>query len=758
MISTSFEAWKNTLTKEPSGSDVKKEYCVGCFQKSDWEFIHMELMKDGSLEDNIPTDKCDCINDCLQSDVRGIYLLTDTEATELRANPKVNYVQVNATAYPGTYQPHPDEFTNVSRTYRYASTVKNQQSAPYDGDPGAGPSINPYALNNNTNLPNATFLNRCTAQLYRHTQKRNPWVILGDPQTIVDDRLYKTGTGKDIDLIVMDDHCWFGHMEFQNPSRLTSIKQEDGTAAIGVSGPSDYIGGNVLDSGFSSSSTNGTCDVLDIVLEAPYYIDPAWFEASAGTRLTTRWDGTTVPVESVAREWWSDATKRSSEFASAGTVSSSSVSSYTRLKANGTINDIGGGGSNEFIYAHGTPCASQAYGRSYGWAYNANKWYINLYGDGGVMFEACFDIVKIFHQNKPNRSSDNTKNPTITSNSWGRRFRPAGAGDYLPGGGGAGLYPGYYWYRPATIDGTTSGVLFRNWDPDANTDGTNNDTVPRFMSNRQTSISKFQIQLTPVSGATWTAYEEMNAAGVLFVNAAGNHNQKMVTSGHPDYNNYVSETNNTALSATQFYEGTDVQNYIRTINRGGFPQAYNEAIVVGALDNTFDSSGKEQKTIYSSMGNLVSCWAISGGIGTSYSNAASKISRPNRQNYYARYDSYYAVGVTTSYFSDDRGFNGTSSACPIACGLIATKLETNRNWTYSDIVSWLGSLGTQDTADFYYGSDTASANSTDWTDKRSLQGASGLVIYDGPTESDKSVMKIKITGSGINISGKINIL
>ena len=62
MISTSFEAWKNTLTKEPSGSDVKKEYCVGCFQKSDWDFIHVELMKDGSLEDNIPTDKCDCIN------------------------------------------------------------------------------------------------------------------------------------------------------------------------------------------------------------------------------------------------------------------------------------------------------------------------------------------------------------------------------------------------------------------------------------------------------------------------------------------------------------------------------------------------------------------------------------------------------------------------------------------------------------------------------------------------------------------------
>ena len=51
-----FESYKDTLPKEPSG-DIKKEYWVGCFQKSDWEFIHAELMKDGSLEDNIATDK-----------------------------------------------------------------------------------------------------------------------------------------------------------------------------------------------------------------------------------------------------------------------------------------------------------------------------------------------------------------------------------------------------------------------------------------------------------------------------------------------------------------------------------------------------------------------------------------------------------------------------------------------------------------------------------------------------------------------------
>ena len=133
----------------------------------------------------------------------------------------------------------------------------------------------------------------------------------------------------------------------------------------------------MLDSGYSASSTNGTCDVLDVVLDAPYYIDPAWFEADIANRLTTRWDGTTVPVESVAREWWFDSNKRSSQFASAGTVVPSAVADYTRLKSNGVLTDAGGGGPTEGWFAHGTPCASQAYGRSYGWAYNANKWYIN---------------------------------------------------------------------------------------------------------------------------------------------------------------------------------------------------------------------------------------------------------------------------------------------------------------------------------------------------------------------------------------------
>ena len=34
----------------------KKRYAVGCTAPEDWEFIHEELSKDGSLEDNIPSE------------------------------------------------------------------------------------------------------------------------------------------------------------------------------------------------------------------------------------------------------------------------------------------------------------------------------------------------------------------------------------------------------------------------------------------------------------------------------------------------------------------------------------------------------------------------------------------------------------------------------------------------------------------------------------------------------------------------------
>ena len=78
MIHTSTNTLDRTgLAVKPTDPDEKKAYSIKCYTKDDWVFIHEELEKDGSLEDNIPARHVDCVSSCNHSDVRGIYLLDD---------------------------------------------------------------------------------------------------------------------------------------------------------------------------------------------------------------------------------------------------------------------------------------------------------------------------------------------------------------------------------------------------------------------------------------------------------------------------------------------------------------------------------------------------------------------------------------------------------------------------------------------------------------------------------------------------------
>ena len=699
-----FELHKSTLTKEPT-DDVKKEYWVGCYTKDDWEFIHDELMKDGSLEDNIPTSICDCSNNCLQSDTRGVYLLTDTEATNLLNHPRVKYLHINAAAYPGTYTSNPDDISDFDKTDRYSSTVKHLRV-----------STNSYLPSS----PDSTLLNRGGYQLLRHTQKIDPWNGQ-DEGSIINDRISQCGTGKGVDVIVCDTDMWFGHIEFQNPNAITDIKQSDNSTAGLTTAPTNYVGTNVLKSGFATSSSTGTCELLDLVLDAPYYIDKEWFEADVGNRLMDRWDGTKVPVESVARSWWSNSSNRSAAFSSVGTVTI--PNGYTRAKCNGSNTAYHTG----YGY-HGTPCASQAYGRQYGWAYNANKWFLNLYGTNDVGFEAGFDMQKIFHQNKPNRASDNTKNPTISSNSWSCRQSV--------------LTSGYYYFREGVTGG--SGVSYSS--------------RPAFMNYFNDTRCPEYVD----SHAAITAGHELIESGVIFVCAAGNRNQKIVQSNHPDYNNYYAseaEVDYADAKTNSVYSSLNFTPTYNSTNRPGFPQQIGvdttttpytyKTISIGALDNDHTASGLERKADYSNMGNAVDCFA----------SAHSTVAACDNNFYtndvgYERYDAYYMNdGVDTSAESADCLFSGTSSACPISVGIIATKLEYNRTWTQSDIKDWL-STNVQNTTSsyFYQGTEATTATSSDWSDDYNLQGAELKIIYDALT-GNEPVSSVKFSGNGLNLTG-----
>ena len=710
-----FESHKNTLEKEPSG-DVKKEYWVGCYSKDDWEIIHMLLLEDGTLEDNIPNDHVDCPNDCRQSETRAVYLLTDTEVTALKNHPLVKYVHINTAKYPGTYASNPDDIKMDGRVNRYSSTTKHKRDT---------------STNQSDYLPSSpdsTLLNRGCYNLLRHTAKIDPWYDQNDA-TIIDSQIPQYATGKGIDLIVCDEDMWFGHIEFQNPNAITDIKQSDNATAASTAAPANYVGTNVLKSGFATSSSTGTCELLDLVLDAPYYIDKEWFEADVGNRLMDRWDGTKVPVESVARSWWSNSSNRSAAFSSVGTVTIPAA--YTRANSNGS-NTAYHTGSGD----HGTPCASQAYGRQYGWAYNANKWFLNLYGTNSVGLEVGFDLQKIFHQNKPVNPDYGNKNPTVSSNSWGLRQTPTTSG--------------YYYFRQGVTGGT----------------GTSYSGLPAFMAYFTGDGLQRRAPEYVDGHAAITAGDEMVNAGVIFVCSAGNNNQKQVQSNHADYNNYyasgssVNYTNATTNSIYSLMNFTPTYNSLNRqgfpaqigVNRGTTPYTY-KTISIGALDDDHTAGGLERKASYSNMGDCTDCFAAA-----DQTLAASDDNETTRFN---RYDAYYDIGTTQAVESEDKNFSGTSSACPIAAGLIATKLENNRTWTYADVKNWLASDVENTTNSYFYeGTEaTTATDTTNWSDYHNLQGAQLKIIYDTapPPVPENSDAKVSVTGSNLSISGNFSI-
>lgn len=836
----------------------KKIYQICCHSESDWDYVHEVLTRDGTLEDNIPNRSVELVDYKAHSPTRSTYLLSEEEAEELRKHPGIKFVNIDYASY-DEFKPPPDELHMVS--YRYTSVVKNYRNF-------SNPNIMP------TDFTSADD-NRTGYQLLRVTQKEDPWYGLNS-QTIIENRIEITDTAVDVDVIVGDDGCDFGHTEFQTNT---------GT------GPSGLIGGNPL-------SMVGTCMLLDLVLEGPYYIDPAYFDANPGARLATRWDGTTVPVESVAREWWGNASARSSEFSTIGTVSV--TSNYTRANCNGTNDAIPNEGD------HGTCCAALTYGRTQGWAFNANKWFVDVYGAYGLGIEQYFDMMKIFHNNKPINPTYGTRNPTISSNSWGYRATQGDSG-------------GAYYFRQGVTG--TGGVTF--------TAG----NKPAFMAYLGSTGDANRFKGEMLDNSLTEAGNELINSGVIFIAAAGNSNQQQVGSDQLDYNNYWASGLNVPLaSATHSEFGLTCYN---TTSRRGFPQQIGKytvdgqvvypAINIGALDDQYMGDGKERKVNYSDMGEQIDvytpadgtmaanrsytpkyprpdsypgagvpegfsafCNAVAvlsgtssfdpapntgwrlvttsesaatltpiasnllgsaglqefsiivgdnddGYYGVNFSgvfsanyagstvgtifvstnslitwasgyidlvfNASTPAQRkicisardnsaqrfyggvegiaPNRrirwrfegtnaisgvagdpnmvweltmyENATNQFDIQIGVNAAYSTIFYDAAFSGTSAACPVAAGFLATKLQNNRSWTWQDMRTWIQSLDEQDAAKFYQGPTPATATSSDWADLNSLMGGTRRVLYNA-SSTNPTVTYSNITFNGLGLT------
>ena len=733
MIHTSKHTLDRTgLAVKPTGADDKKAYSIKCTSKDDWVFIHEELEKDGSLEDNIPDPAIVCPDKKEHSDTRATYMLTDAEAEDLRKHPKVVFVCIDYDVYPGNYSPDPkDIVTSVKRFGRFNKTVSNYRawntapSTPPTSQAGIG----------------VTDKNRTGYQILRHTQKENPWDatstgVTGNDHLIIETEPKQLGDGTGVDAIVSDDGFWIAHPEF--------VHTDDD--------PVGWSTGNALTwSGIST--TPGTCGVLDLLLDGPYYIDPDWFNADPSNRLEQRWDGTTVPQESVARAWWSDASQRSVGFSTIGTTSGFS-GSYSRASCNGTNTAKPSNGSD-----HGTQCAGQVFGKNYGSAYNCNKWVLNGIGSNNAGINGSqFDIQKLFHLYKPNYDrhsatsgkQNDDKNPTLSSNSWGYRANTIHSG-------------GYYWYRPAATDGSVNGVSY------------DSGSEPAFFDRLGAAGDLSRCKGEMVDSSVTTAGDEMSEAGVIFVCASGNSNQTQQSPGDPDYNNYWAtnaQGQSAAITSTHTEFGLTCYN---TINRRGWPQALGKttsgistagsefpAINVGALDDQYSSTGytslsdsdyKEKIVSYSDRGTGIDAYGAADDTLTA-DGRNSNLTYPHPETY---------TGLSLTPYDVD--FGGTSSGCPTVAGWITTKLQYNRGWDWRGVKDWLkNSCGAQNPERFYYGDDITSftATSGQWEDFHAVNqyGDGPVVIWDAPTGSPTEPQKpeIKISNSpNLKISGGVEI-
>ena len=654
---------------------AEKYYQLGTYTEEQWDELHHELVHDGHHCDEVPERCVECADDKLHSKTRGTYLLSDEEAEQLKKDPRVKFLNIDYSQYE-EFKPPKDELqaARPELISRYAGTIKNYREFEVSNTLPASPV--------------AADSNRASYSLYRHQQYLDPWVDngLGD-NAVPEETISQYGTGRDIDVIVADEGMWIGHPEFQNNCVLLA----DGVTP--VEKPAGYTGGNLLPG-------DGHCDVLDLVLDSPYYIDPEWFDADPGSRLTTRWDGTVVPVESVARTWWSNSTQRSAKFQNEGTVTIGTQ--YTRNATGGSPTSQPTNGDGE----HGTPCGALTYGRTQGWAYNANKWTLDLYGFNGSGIEQGFDLQKLFHRMKPINPAYGAKDPTLSSNSWGYRA------DKDPSGS---TY--YYTHRASTNVSYT--------------------VEPTFISHMGTQGDGGRWKSEMKTNSLTTALDEMIDAGVIFVGAAGNSNQKVVKSGHPDFNNYITTTNGGTLEDSELFEfGVAVYG---TTNRTGFPQQGGmytkddgsidyKTINIGALDDDYNA-GLECKVGYSDRGEQIDVYAAGDG------TLAANKTYTAEGRYPATYDGFTFDSGSGAGIPEDCAFGGTSAACPVAAGFLATILEHNRDWTWKELKEWVLNLDTQSGTDFYFGAENTTPTGGTWTDYRSLEGGAARVLYQAPIDA-----------------------
>ena len=651
--------------------DAIDEYIVVVNLPEDWETIHNYIINENDI-DGIPNRKIDCSNKQEFSLRTSIYEMSVAEADVLRTHEKVESVELNPDKYP---QP---QSTSVLRYKKSVAFNKPILTNAY------GTESTGYANGVRSNWSHL-FVNNPSSEPFQG-------VGISTVDTLNRDVSYSL-TGKNVDTITIDSGVSALHPEF-------------------------------LDG-------EGTTRVKDVILDGPFKVDPDYF-TGIGVTYTKVLDGVNIGVgiaTTSAEEWWENTAKRSAKFSSLGTVSIPST--YTVGQA---FSKTSSGESNPILDAHGTSCASQIGGKSFGLAFESNIWNIriSLTDSGGVISgDTALNACTIWHNAKKVNSTD--PDPTLVNNSWGSTSST--------GNTASTTYNHHYRGNNLTYTGSGSAGTIPS---DSGACRNNKYFTVNSGSGTATLGYSGDGQYNSGSSSTSSAAENAIAAGCIVVTSAGNSNQKLCDKDDVDFGNWYNSSTN----------------YINRV--GGVQQGFSGdhdvgkgTIRVGALDCAVEPSDEKQgvtkysvrKVVYSANGSMIDVWAPA-----EMTMAAG----------YATGEDYQRADDSSFY---DRWFNGTSSACPNACSVIALYLQSNRGATQTVVRDWLKTTGSKTiglsdpysgvddtgywTVDYNATYDAASGTNQSYNVRGNgnLRGAPDRVLYN-PFAND-TVRSI----SGVSISG-----
>jgi subtilisin family serine protease len=302
-------------------------------------------------------------------------------------------------------------------------------------------------------------------------------------------------------------------------------------------------------------------------------------------------------------------------------------------------------------HGHGSHCAGTVAGRTMGWAKDAAIYSVKvsgLEGTGdatGISVTNCFDVIKLWHRNKPIDPKTGFKRPTVVNMSWGY----SGTRSLINGG----TFRGSAWtYGDASF--STSNEVWANAG-----------IIPVLGASRKLNVRV---------GSVDTDVEELIAEGVHVCIAAGNSYYYVAANGDQDYNNTVD-----LGSGNEFY------------HRGSSPYSTN-AFMVGNQDITYQS-GLEHKAESSCSGPGVDIYAP----GTSITSVAST-DKAGACDLTDGTDASAATAnspLNASYKL--MKISGTSMASPNVAGMIATVLEANPGMTPAQMKTFIHNNATTGT-------------------------------------------------------------